>query len=153
MGGRTSITADDVATVVGITREYSVFELQKAVGGKDIRRAAMVLERILEAGERLPLLISVLTSYFATLWRLSDLRRRGVNDQALAAELKINPYFLKDYLDALRRFPESDIESAFSHLVDADEATKTSSADPRQVMHTLLIRLMGLDKADSSHAA
>jgi DNA polymerase-3 subunit delta len=153
MGGRTAITADDVATVVGITREFTVFELQKAIGEKNIRRAAMILERMLDAGEQVPRLISFLTGYFATLWRLHDLRRRGVDDREVAGELKINPYFLKEYLDALRRFTVSDIESGFASLVDADEAAKSTATDPRQLMHTLLVRLIGLDRADSSNAA
>lgn len=153
MGGRTAITADDVATVVGITREFSVFELQKAIGEKNIQRSAMILERMIDAGEQAPRLISFLTGYFATLWRLHDLRRRGADDRSVAGELKINPYFLKEYLDALRRFSASDVESAFAYLVDADEATKSTATDPRQLMHTLLIRLTGLDRADSSNAA
>jgi DNA polymerase-3 subunit delta len=150
LGGKTGIAADDVATVVGFTREYNVFELQKAIGEKNIRRAAGILERILDAGERLPLLISVLTSYFATLWKLADLRRRGVGDRDLAAEVRINPHFLKDYLDVLRRYSPAEIEQAFEHLLTADEQTKTTGADPKQIMHVLLVRLVGAEAAEKA---
>ncbi len=148
LGGRTSITADDVAVVVGFTREYNVFELQKAVGEKNARRAAMILERILDSGERIPMLISILTSYFATLWRIADLRRRGVPDRDLAAEVRVNPYFLKEYLDVLRRFTMQEIEKAFEHLVIADEQSKSTGSNPKQIMHNLLVRLIGLDDSE-----
>jgi DNA polymerase-3 subunit delta len=145
LGGRTEITADDVATVVGFTREYNVFELQKAVGEKNLRRAAAILERILDAGERLPLLISVLTSYFATLWKMADLRKRGVAERDLAAEVRVNPYFLREYLDVLRRYSLQEIEMAFEHLVTADEQSKSTGSDPKQIMHLLLVRLTGAE--------
>lgn len=150
LGGRTGITAEDIATVVGFTRDYNVFELQKAVGEKNLRRAAAILERILDAGERLPVVISVLTSYFTTLWKLADLRRRGVQDRDLAAEVRVNPYFLKEYLDVLRRYSNAEIERAFEYLVAADEKSKSTGSDPRQIMHLLLVQLTGAASADQA---
>jgi DNA polymerase-3 subunit delta len=153
LGGRMSITADDVATVVGVTKEFTVLELRDALGEKSIRRAATIMEHMLEAGEEVPRLIANLTGFFSTLWHVSDLRRHGSDDRAIAAELSVHPFVVKKCSEALRRYSVAEIEAAFSHLVDADEATKTTAADPRQVMHTLLVRLTGLDRADSSNAA
>ncbi len=142
---RPSISADDVAAVVGFTREFSVFELQKAVGAKNLPRAVEIMERMIDAGAGLPFVFTMLTSYYATLWKLADLRRRGVAERELAGEARINPYFFREYLEALRQHGVRDIEQAFSHLAEADEQSKTGSRDPRQIMHLLLIRLIGYE--------
>jgi DNA polymerase-3 subunit delta len=144
---RTSISADDVAAVVGFTREFSVFELQKAVGAKNLPRAVEIMERMIDAGAGLPFVFTMLTSYYATLWKLADLRRRGVAERELAGEAGINPYFVREYLEALRQHGVGEIEQAFSHLAEADEQSKTGSRDPRQIMHLLLIRLIGYEPA------
>ena len=97
---------------------------------------------LLDAGANVPFVIVMLTGYFASLYRLYDLRRRNASQQEMASEARINPYFLKEYLDALARYPVHEIERAFEILVGADEQSKTSAADPRQVMQIVLIQLL-----------
>jgi DNA polymerase-3 subunit delta len=142
LGTGSSITADDVTAVVGMSKELSIFELQKAIGGRDLRHSAEIMERMLDAGASVPFIIVMLTNYFSTLYRLHDLRRRDVPQQELASEARVSPYFLKEYLDALGRFPVRDIERAFEILVGADEQSKTSSTEPKQVMQLVLVQLL-----------
>lgn len=146
LGEKKSITLDDVAAVVGMSKEYTVFELQKAIGKKDIRHATEIMERMLDAGQSVPFIIVMLTSYFITLLKLADLQKKGVSQQGLATEAKVNPYFLKEYLEVLHRYSEHEIEGSFGLLTAVDEQIKTTGADPLQVMTGLLIRLIGLDK-------
>jgi DNA polymerase III subunit delta len=142
LGTRTSIGPDDVTAVVGMSKELSIFELQKAVGARDLPRSTEIMERMLDAGGSVPFIIAMLTGYFSTLYRLHDLRRRNVPQQELASEARVSPYFLREYLDAVARFPVHDIERAFEALVGADEQIKTSAADPRQVTQLLLVQLL-----------
>ncbi len=142
LGSRTSITVDDITAVVGMSKELSIFELQKAIGARDLRRSCEIMERMLDTGANVPFIIIMLTGYFSTLYRLCDLRRRNVPQQEMAAEARVSPFFLREYLDALVRFPVHEIERAFELLVGADEESKTSSADPKQVMQLVLVRLL-----------
>jgi DNA polymerase-3 subunit delta len=137
-----TITADDVSAVVGMSKEYTVFELQKAIGLGDLARAAEILQHMLDAGENVPFILIMLTSYFVALWKLHDLRRRGASERAMASEARISPYFLREYLGALDRYAPHQIEDAFLALAEADVQVKTTSSDPRQVMHVLLVRLL-----------
>jgi len=142
MGSRTSITADDITAVVGMSKELSVFELQKAVGAKDLRRSSEIMERMLDGGGSVPFIIVMLTGYFTSLYRLHDLRRRNASQQEMASEARVSPYFLKEYLDALALFSVHEIERAFEILVGADEQSKTSAADPKQIMLLVLVQLL-----------
>jgi len=142
-GDRQRISADDVAALVGISKEFSIFELQKAVGQRDLHRAATITLRMLEAGEGLPFILVMLTNYFHALWKLRDLRRPGIAEADQAAGAKIPPFALREYADALRRYSAQEVEHAFELLTSADEQSKTSSADPAGIMLTLLPQLVG----------
>lgn len=147
LGDKKSITVDDVAAVVGMSKEFTVFELQKAIGTKDIRRSTEIMERMLDAGESVPFIIVMLTSYFITLWKLADIQRKGGSNSDMASEARVNPYFLKEYLEVLHRYSGGEIERAFGLLAGADEQIKTTSTDPRQVMTSLIVRLIGFDES------
>jgi DNA polymerase-3 subunit delta len=142
MGERTAITRNDVAAVVGFSREYNVFELQNAIGRRDAGRAVEILERMLEANEPVPLIISSLTNYFAKLWLISDQIRRGTNPQEVAALARIPPYYMKDYLQALERYSPDEIEESFHRLALADQQFKTTGADVKSILHRFCISMV-----------
>ncbi|MGB5872472.1 MAG: DNA polymerase III subunit delta [Bacteroidota bacterium] len=142
MGDKESISADDVGSVVGFSREFSVFELQRAIGSRNHQRAAEILERMLDMGQTVPFILVMLTSYFSSLWKAHTLRRRGLSQSDMASELQTNPYRVKELVGALKHFSLAQIEQAFCLLAAADLEAKSTSAGPRQVMHPLLARLL-----------
>jgi DNA polymerase-3 subunit delta len=141
-GERTAITRNDVAAVVGFSREYNVFEFQNAIGRRDAGRAVEILERMLEANEPIPLIISSLTNYFAKLWLIGDQIRRGTKPPEVAALARIPPYYLKDYLQALERYSAEEIEGSFHQLALADQQFKTSGADVKSILHRFCISMV-----------
>ena len=140
-GERKEITIDDVSAVVGASREYNIFELQRAIGGRQVGRAVLIVERMLEDGESPVMVIVMLTRFYSILWRVHDMRRRGVSPQAQAAEAGLAPFQMKEFADAATRHDLTDVEQAFSALVDADEQLKSTSTDPRVVMEVLVVHL------------
>jgi DNA polymerase-3 subunit delta len=147
-GGREEITAADVAALVGMSKEYTPFELQKVVGRRDTPRAMTILGEILEAGGALPLVIATMTNYFLTLWKLHDLRRRGVAGKDQASQARVNPYFLQEYQDALAHQSPAACERALLLLAEADERSKSGTEDPRRVMEELVLRLCGAEEGN-----
>lgn len=142
IGERTVITQDDVAAVVGFSREYNVFELQNAIGRRDAHRAVEILERMLEANEPVPLIITSLTNYFAKLWMISDQLRRGTKQADLAALAKVPPYYLKEYLQTLERYTPEEIEGSFHELALVDQQFKTTGADVKTILHRFCISMV-----------
>ncbi len=142
IGERKLITEADIRAVVGVSKEFNVFELQKTLGAKNLARSVEIMERMLDSGESGTLIIFMLTRYFLALWRLSDLQRQGTSHNAIASAANINPYFLREYQEAARLFAPSDIEHAFGLLAEADEQLKFTIIDPKQIMHSLVVRLL-----------
>lgn len=142
LGEKRPITPDDIRAVVGLSKEYNVFELQNAIGAKNLASAMEILTRMLDAGESPILIVVLLTRYFTTLWKLHDLRRRGTSTGELAGAIGVNPYFVKDYVAASGKYPQEQVERSYEILLAADEQLKSSSQDPMQVMQNMLVRLM-----------
>lgn len=138
-GERKSIDVDDVSAVVGISRNYSIFDLQRAVGRGDSSGALEILARMMERGESMTGCVVQLTRYFEKLWLLPD----GPVSASEAAELTgVREFFARDYIAARRRYPPSRIEDCFRALREADLRLKTSAGTPRVIMTLLLHRLL-----------
>jgi DNA polymerase-3 subunit delta len=144
LGDRTNVTQGDVAAVVGVSREFNVFELQKSIGERNIPRSVEILERMLEANEPIPLLVSNLTSYFTKLWRLSYLSasKERLSPEQLAGTLRISPYFMKEYIGALERYTPPEISKMFLALAAADFDYKKGGADVKTIFHRLLLEIL-----------
>jgi DNA polymerase-3 subunit delta len=142
-GERTELTVADVSAVVGMSREFTPFELQKAVGVRDAGRAIAILERLLETGVAIPLIIATLTRFFMTLSKVHDLKRRGSSFGEMAAAVHIPPFFFREIEEAINHQPPESCEQAFLLLAEADERTKSGVADPRLAMQDLVVLLCG----------
>lgn len=141
------ITADDVSQVVGVSREYNVFELQKAVGRRDLPAVMNIIERMLESDRQEMLIIAMLTRYFIALWKLSDENKPGANQYQLAASVGVNAYFLNEYLAALKNYKPEELDRAIIELAEADERLKSSSTDSVYVLQRMLIAIMDVRKS------
>lgn len=145
-GDRVTITTDDVLSAGGHSREFNVFELQKAVGEGKYPEALTIAERLLQQasnarGEALRV-VSVLTSYFGKLQKLAFLQAAGAREADLARELGVPPFFLKEYVQTLRRLGAARLDDAFAALLAADYELKGGSGrDDRLVLLLLLRRL------------
>lgn len=138
LGDRTSITAEDVGSVIGASKNWNVFELQKALGEKKLDRSIEIAERMIRAGEPLQLTVTMLTRYFTILWRLLELRARSKDQTTMAREVGVAPFFIGEYLSATSRFGLPGVRNAFAALLSTDLALKTSRAD-HEVLASLLL--------------
>jgi DNA polymerase III subunit delta len=142
LGARRAIGRADVESIVGISKEFSIFELTRSLGEKNPARALTIGGRMMEAGEGVPFIVVMLTRHFTMLWKLAALKAERKTEFDLAQELRVNPYHMKDYTAQLRRYPVQTIENAFLALTEADLAVKTSAADPRLILDTLICEIM-----------
>ena len=146
VGNRSEITREDVLDVGGHAREFNVFELQRVVGNSDFVSAARIVEHMLQqktnkAGEAL-MMVSVLNGYFSKMWKLTGCQRVNLSEKQMAEKTGLNTYFIKEYLNSLKRYPEARIQRVMGALLAADYELKGGSTrDPDLILHLLLRRL------------
>ena len=100
-----SIDDADVERNIGISKDYNVFELQNAIGSRDVLKANRIVNYFGDNGKDNPLLVTAITlyGYFAKLIKLHCTQDKSQGN--LASVLGVNPFFVKDYLSAARNYP------------------------------------------------
>ena len=127
--GRNRITAQDIEENVGMSRDYSVFELTKALSMKDAAKAFRIVHFFGEAPKRFPIQMTMaaLTGHFIRLLRFHALLQAGQSRNEILAQLGINPYFGGEYDAALRNFPARKTMRAISLLKEYDQRSKSNT--------------------------
>lgn len=140
-----TITVEHVMHGVGVSKEYNIFELQKAIIRKDTLLANRIVNYF-EANTRknpaIPV-VAFLYSFFSKLLAASQCADKS--DKGLVSALKISPYAAKDYVYALRQYPSDKIIYTISSLKDADLKLKgvNSGADTEgQILRELLYKIV-----------
>lgn len=144
IGNRTTIVPDDVLAVGGHARSFNVFELQRAIGQKRYATALPIADHMLkQAANRRSealMVVALLTGYFSKLRKLQALQHRRLPDQALAQQIGVSPYFVKEYVASLRRYSVADLQRAFALLLAADYELKGGAQRDAGLILTLLLR-------------
>lgn len=138
VGEKRSITVDDITAVVGVSKEFSIFELQWAIGLKDTRKATEVLERLMGSGEQPVVMVAVMTKFFQTIWKLLDVRRRNVPQAQQTTQAGIFMFHEK-YSQVASRFTIREIEDVFLSLAEVDEKLKSSGGDPKLLLQMFIV--------------
>ncbi|TAE21514.1 MAG: DNA polymerase III subunit delta [Candidatus Kapaibacterium sp.] len=138
-----SLSREDIADVIGASKNYNIFELQRMIGERKLSKALEISQRMLTADKQELLIITMLTRYFTILWKLSEIIHQTQNHFELAKALDISAYFVPEYLGVLKNYTRSQIESAFYALCDADVSIKSSTVeDADVVIQKMLTRLI-----------
>ncbi|MFH1051505.1 MAG: DNA polymerase III subunit delta [bacterium] len=142
IGDRKEINADDINFLIGENRDYNVYELQKAVGKRDLPLALKILENMLSTDRKEMLIMTVLINYFTALFKLIEESVTYPDRYKLAGSLGVNPMFVPEYLAVLKVYSPEEIENAFQHLTETDKMLKSTSTDSIYVMQKMLIKIM-----------
>lgn len=140
-----SITAERVMNQVGVSKEYNIFELQKAIIQRDMLLANRIVNYFESNTKKNPIIpvVAYLFSFFSKL--LVATQAVDKSEKGLASELKVSPYAVRDYSLALRNYPQAKIIDNLSHIKDADlklKGVNTGSGGDGQIIRELVWRLM-----------
>lgn len=138
LGEKDEITLEAVTSLSTRLKEYSIFDLQNAIGKKNKELALKYAYNLLEKGNDLVMILAMLTKYFTGLARVSELISTNVNEYQAARIVGTHPYYYKDYIEARSKYSDKEIVNAFRALLNADLTNKTTQTDQRTII-TLLI--------------
>jgi DNA polymerase III subunit delta len=118
------IDADVVERFVGISKEYNVFEFQKSLIVRDVIKANRIASHFASNSKDNPLapILIILFGFYSKL--LLAHASKDKSEKGLAAELGINPYFVKDYSLAMRNYPLPKVVQIVHYLRECDGRLK-----------------------------
>lgn len=143
-----TVTETAVQENIGISKEYNVFELQKAIAQRDIAKVSRIREHFASNPRKNPLImtISSLFAYFSKVYMLHSLKGQSDGEILKALQLR-SDWFLKEYKVAAANYNYAQTLKAISVLKDYDLRSKgvgndNTSTGEAELMKELFWKLM-----------
>jgi DNA polymerase-3 subunit delta len=117
-------TEKEVESNVGISKEYNVFEFQKALGQKNVLKANQIAFYFGSNSKNHPIqmIIGFLFQYFNKLLHYHWLKSQG--ERELPKALGVPYFFIKDYETAAKHYSPAKLIKIIHHLRDYDLRSK-----------------------------
>lgn len=141
LGKNKTINESDVQSVVGLSRNYSVFNLNDAIGNRQLDQSLRILNNMLESGESQTRILAMIYRHFQTLLKLKHGLQSKKSQQEITAMTGIPPFFISKTKQMAENFTLAQLRHIFEHLLDADLNLKTSRLPPAIALQTLLIQI------------
>lgn len=121
--GTSDITVADIEKNVGISRQYSVFELTRELSSRNAAKAIPMAERISSSAKfAMPMAVSALYTHFSRILKYGALLNgnpRPTQDEKTRV-LGVAPYFFREYDAAVRNWPLRSCMGVMSLLAEYD---------------------------------
>ncbi|MGY3055547.1 DNA polymerase-3 subunit delta [Pedobacter sp. UYEF25] len=116
------INSDLVQRNIGISKDYNVFELQKALAVRNVFKCNQIINYFADnpKANPLPLIFGNLYSYFSKILKYHYLSNKG----NAASELGIPPFFIRDYEVAAKNYPTQKVFDIIGYLRAYDLKSK-----------------------------
>lgn len=144
---RKKLTVADIEQNIGISKEYNTFELNNAVAQRNVVKANRIAYHFGKNPSEYPIVVTISTLYslFRNLLKLHVLKKRAATQSEIAAELGVNPFFVKDYEAAIRLYPFGKVAENISLLREYDMRSKgfgNTSVSHEELLRELLFKLL-----------
>ena len=148
--GTTDVTVTDIEKNVGISRQYSIFELTKELSFRNSAKALRIASYIGSSAKfAMPMAVSALYTHFYRILKYEALLAkiaRPTNEQK-SKVLAVNPYFFSEYDTAVRNYPMNRCMAVISLLREYDYKGKggdVGEATPAELMVELTAKILNI---------
>ncbi len=125
----TEITPKLIEQHIGISKDFNNFELKKAIGERNVGKAARIIDYFAQNPKDNPFVVTVtlLNTFFTQLLQYHGLKDHSPGN--VAKVLGVNPYFVKEYTVAARNYPMKRVSGIISSLRELDLKSKGVGAN------------------------
>lgn len=139
------ITPEIIEKNIGISKDFNVFELQAALINQDILKANRIIKYFGDNKKANPIqmVLAQMFSFFANLMIFHYLADKSQGN--VAVELKINPYFVKDYERAAKIFNQRKTLNIIAWIRETDARSKgieSNNIDDGELLKELIYRIL-----------
>ena len=148
--GTLEVTVADIEKNVGISRQFSIFELTKELSMKNAPKALRIASYIGSSAKfAMPMAVSALYTHFYRILKYEALLMQDPhpgNDKK-ARVLGVNPYFFGEYDTAVRNYPLKKCMAVIALLKEYDYKGKggdVGEATPSELMVELTAKILNM---------
>lgn len=141
----TKVMPEHIERNIGISKDYNNFELQDAVGNRDVFKANRIADYFGKNPKTNPPILTVITlfNYFSKLLLLKTLKDKSSRN--VASKLKINPFFVKKYQIAEKKYSGTKVVDNIGLLREYDlklKGVENVSSPDGELLKELLYKIM-----------
>jgi len=121
---QTLITPELIEKHIGLSKDYNIFELTKALGNKDILKSNRIINYFAKNEKEHPLVMILggLYNYFTKILIYHYTKDKSRNN--IASALKVNPFFVGDYQLAAKNYRIKKLVKIIEYLREYDLKSK-----------------------------
>lgn len=141
----TEITPDHIQQNIGISKDYNTFELNDALGKRDILKANRIINyfgsNIKE--HPIPVTIAALYGYYVKIMQYHFLQDKS--KESVSRALGVNPFFVQDYISAAKNYSAGQVKGVISVLREFDLRSKgvdNSSAGEAELLKEMVYKIL-----------
>ena len=139
------ITKKLIEEHIGISKDYNVFELQNALGKKNVLKSNQIINHFSENTKKhhIILILSSLFSFFQKIIIYHFIKDK--NPKKIASSLKINPYFVSNYKKAANNYNKKQLFSIFEFLKEYDlksKGVRNKSTNQSSLLKELIFKII-----------
>ena len=142
LGDKKEITLESIKSLSTSLKEYTIFDLQNALGEKDRAKSLKIAFNMLDNGAEMTFILHMLTKYFIGLSRINELIEKKIPEQAAARIVGTHYFYYKNYLNARKRYTDQALFKASKSLLKADLSVKTTSTDSKTIISLLISEIL-----------
>ncbi len=139
------ISTKHIEDNIGISKDYSNFELQNAIRQKDVLKANRIALHFGQNQKDNPIVLTINSLFFFFSKVLVYHYLPNKEPKNAASVLKINPFFLKDYESSAKNYPKAKVVQIISLLREYDMKSKgygNISADAGELLKELIYKII-----------
>lgn len=142
MSEEKEISFNHIQSLSSRLKQFSIFDLQNAIGKKEKDNAINVAFNLLENSAEPVFIVAMLTRYFTGVSRVTELTKENIPSHQAARIVGTHPFYYKDYQQARRLYSNTDLANVFRALLHADLSIKTTSANGKNIVTILISEIL-----------
>ncbi len=135
------IEADDVLLLCPYVAEASIFDLVDAIGSRNARQAALLLQKKMREGVDPFYLFAMFIRQFRMLIQVKEAAEDGARPAEVARQLKMHSFVAGKLQQQSHGFSLAQLEQIYAHLLEIDVGVKTGRADMTTSLNLLVAAL------------
>lgn len=141
----TTIKPSDIEQNIGISKDYNNFELQDAIGNRDVLKASHIADHFGKNPRNNSPIFSVIVlfNFFTKILLLKTIKDQS--SWTVASKLRINPFFVKKYQQAAKNYSGAKVVDNISLLRAYDlklKGVENVSTTDGELLKELIYKLM-----------
>jgi DNA polymerase-3 subunit delta len=139
------ITSEDIETKIGISKDFTIFELQKAIGLKDYKKANQIVLYYAENLNNHPFQVLAINLFYYFNRLMLFYYTKDKSDANLSKVLGVNPFFVGEYRTAAKNYSALKVVNIIHLIRQYDMKAKgfnVGVTDNGEWMKELLFKIM-----------